>query len=206
MTEVTISAKRIVKSYAGKVALNNCTLDASNGMCVGIAGTNGSGKSTLARIIAGLVVPDAGTIQFTVGKADISRIDRTKFIGYVAPYLTLYEEFTPLESIDLHGRLRGQRTSAEAAEQLLRDFGIASCVNTPIGSLSSGQRQRVVMAVAVAASPLVLILDEPGVTLDADGRELVAQVVSNQCARGGIVVLASNDERELSLCTHCVLL
>ncbi len=168
---------------------------------MGIVGDNGSGKSTLLQILAGAITPDAGSVTLAVKGNTVSRGLLPYQCGFVAPYLELYDEFTPLELLTLHARLRGQALNVESARALCETVGLGKRATDVVRTFSSGMRQRVAIALAVSLDPPLLIFDEPSTTLDADGRRLLSNVIREQAERGGIVILATNDEREQTSCT-----
>jgi heme exporter protein A len=122
-------------------------------------------------------------------------------VGFVAPYLRLYDEFTPQELMHLHARWHGVVASASVLADVLHRVELQGRANEPIKTFSSGLQQRMAIALAVQLSPDVLILDEPSVTLDRRGRDVLESEIKRACDRGAIVLLATNDDRERELCT-----
>ncbi|MBC8124781.1 MAG: ABC transporter ATP-binding protein [Candidatus Kapabacteria bacterium] len=200
----TISIENIKKSFMGRLVLRDVSASASSGDVLGVFGTNGSGKSTLMRIIAGVLRPDSGSVRMTHNGFDVDISNRPFHCGYVAPYLQIYDEFTPRELVLMHAKLHDKRVSVEAAMNVLSRVGIEQRADDIVRTFSSGMRQRVAIALAVCLEPPLLILDEPSTTLDVDGRQILAREVEAHQHRGGIVLLATNDERERELCTHSI--
>jgi len=200
----TLVGKGLSKSYQRRRVLRDVELSASSGDVVGIIGPNGSGKSTLVRIMAGVLRPDNGTVQLTVNDHTVDTSEHPYHVGMVAPYLQIYDEFTPLELLDLQRRLHGESSSSHANEATLQAVGLHERLADPVRTFSSGLRQRMLLALAVHRQPAILILDEPTVTLDSAGIEIVHQQIQAQRSRGGITLLATNDERERSWCTFTV--
>lgn len=202
MTTITIAGVR--KSYNGKTIIRDVDLAGTSGDVIGILGANGSGKSTLMRIIAGVLRADAGDITLTVNGSVITSEQRPFSCGYVAPYLQIYDEFTPRELLQQHAKLHGRTASNEVVDQILDRVGLSRRSNDVVRTFSSGMRQRVSIALSVSLAPPLLMLDEPSATLDIQGREIIAREIASHQQQGGIVFLATNDERERELCTQSI--
>jgi len=184
------------KSFDGTKVLDSVSLRVEQGTVLSISGRNGSGKTTLLRIIAGLLRPSGGSVECGEGDEppwQPARLRRE--LGYVSPDLALYESLSARENLDFFARVRG---CTRDPNELLDYVGLGGRGDEPIGSFSSGMRQRLKLAFALQASPRVLLLDEPGVTLDEAGREVVVRAVAEQRPRG-VVLLASNDPEEVAL-------
>lgn len=202
MTHLT--ANGIFKRFNHRSVLRDVSLSCSGGQVVGVFGANGSGKSTLLRIIAGVLRADAGTVQLTVNKTDVAHQQIPFHCGYVAPYLELYDEFTPVELLHLHAKLHGKGLTHNDISQHLELAGLADRSNDVVQSFSSGMRRRLALVLAIATKPALLILDEPSTTLDTSGREIINTIVASHASSGGIVILATNDDREKNLCTQSI--
>lgn len=198
---IELRASNINKTFLLRKVLKDVNLHARSGDVLGVVGDNGTGKSTLVRILAGVLREDSGTCALTVNGAEISSLERPLHVGFVAPYLRLYDEFTPRELLDLHTQLQGASANAANTHAVLDRIGLAERADDVIATLSSGLRQRVALALAVHRDAPLLILDEPSITLDASGRAIVEAELQRHIARGGIAILATNDEREKELCT-----
>jgi heme exporter protein A len=195
-----LTASNLGKIYNGVPIVAAVHLAVQGGAVLGIRGPNGAGKSTLVRMLAGVLRPNEGSISMTVHGTEVAREHIPQHVGFVAPYLQLYDEFTPSELLMQNAKLAGTSITNNRIQECLDVVGLRVRPHALLRELSSGQRQRVALAVAIGRTPTALILDEPGVTLDADGRAAIARVIAMQCNRGGFVILASNDERELNLC------
>ena len=173
-------------------------------LCVGIQGPNGSGKSTLMKCLCGLLRPSEGDITWKIEGEHISNHQLRYYAGYAAPYIHLYNELTVAENLSFIRQLRSgdKRSLASdgppAISEILKTTGLTRLSDREFGALSSGQQQRVRLACALISDPPVLMLDEPGTNLDADGMALVGDIVARQRKRGGLVLLSSNREEELA--------
>ncbi|HEV8240015.1 MAG TPA: heme ABC exporter ATP-binding protein CcmA [Thermoanaerobaculia bacterium] len=152
-----------------------------------VTGRNGSGKSTLLRCLAGLLRPQAGSIQLREGGADLDGAARRHRVGYVAPDLAFYEPLTAAENLVFFCRLRG--VARERAGDLLARLGVPP--SRPAGALSSGMRQRLRWAWALLHEPRLLLLDEPFQNLDAAGETALRALLDEHLAAGGMAVVAT---------------
>jgi heme exporter protein A len=183
------------------------------GNVVGITGNNGAGKSTLVKMIAGVLAPTSGSITCLQDGNQFNAATFQHAIGFVAPYLTLYEEFTPRELMRLVGDIRGRGDKHDAhrgdnhgtarTEELLRLVRLWERRDDEIRGFSSGMKQRMKYALALLHSPPILILDEPMTNLDSDGIAIVEGIIQQHSATG-LAILATNDARDLALCGRTI--
>lgn len=171
------------------------------GAPLAVVGGNGSGKSTLLRILAGVLTPLAGTVTLDVADAAVAARDRPRRVGFVAPALELYTPLTARENLAFLARAR--RLGEVDLDAALAAVGLGGRGEEPVATYSTGMRQRLRLAAATLHAPPVLLLDEPGATLDAGGRAVVASLVADTSR---IVVLATNDPAEAALCARTLTL
>lgn len=196
MSQVAVRLRDIAVSYAGQPVLADASLDIYEGEFLGIVGPNGSGKTTLLRVILGLIEPDSGTVEIfgaSPGKARDA-------IGYVAQFVSFQRNFPiSVEQTVLLGRLarasgignyRGE--DREAAREALQQVGAWDLRHKPIGMLSGGQLQRVLIARALAGRPRILLLDEPTSNVDVAAEEGIFGFL-RQLSETMTIVLVSHD-------------
>jgi putative ABC transport system ATP-binding protein len=185
-------------------------LQINRGERVFIAGPSGGGKSTLLSLVAGVVVPQRGTVKVNGcqlnglhGAArDRFRADNIGFIYQMfnlIPYLSVIENVTLPCRFSLRRRNRASARSSghiNEALRLLNHLGMdeAAVIDKPVTELSVGQQQRVAAARALIGSPEILIADEPTSSLDADRREAFIQLLFSECDRKDTtIVFVSHD-------------
>ena len=170
-------------SYRRKLVLQQVDFGLRGGRVLAVVGPNGSGKTTLLRIAAGLLRPSSGTVVRTTAVAGF--IERP----------SLYDHLTGEENLELARRLTG--APASVTTYWTRFWEIDGALGTRVADYSCGMRQRLgLIKVLMVPAPLVL-LDEPWVGLDPEGRILLRRVIAEMRAAGRAVVLTSHELREL---------
>jgi ABC-2 type transport system ATP-binding protein len=190
-------------------ALDGVSLDAAHGTLTALVGPDGAGKTTLIRLIAGLMTPDAGTLE-VVGidvVADPQAVqDR---IGYMPQRFGLYEDLSVRENLDLYADLHGI-SPAERAQRyprLMEMTALGPFTARLAGRLSGGMKQKLGLACTLVRSPELLLLDEPTVGVDPLSRRELWEIILRLVHDEGLTVLLSTsylDEAEH--CGHVVVL
>lgn len=175
------------KTYAGpasRTILQEVSLELIPGDYVAIIGESGCGKSTLLNLIAGLDVPDSGSV--TLGDQDITQMDddartrlRRRDIGFVFQAFLLLPYLTALDNAALTLKLNGvnHRDAQRKAHAALTAVGLADAIHRFPGTLSGGESQRVAVARALVHEPRLVLADEPTGNLDADSADSVLQLL-----------------------------
>lgn len=153
-----------------------------------LSGANGSGKSTLLRMLAGLMSPTSGTVQWQ-GEDVRGNASYMENMQYLAHRNALKPELSVYDNIQFWAALRGTEMLVPAAMQFFRLWPMA---DMPAGQLSAGWQRRVALARLLAVPTLVWLLDEPAANLDAEGLEMLDGLIATRVRQGGIVVLSSH--------------
>ena len=173
---MSIEVRNLSKTFGNFVALDDVSLHIETGELVALLGPSGSGKTTLLRIIAGLEVPDSGSVHLG-GEEATGRSVRERGVGFVFQHYALFRHMTVFENVAFGLRVRPRRTRPREDEirarvnELLKLVQLEWSGERYPSQLSGGQRQRVALARALAVEPRVLLLDEPFGALDAKVRE-----------------------------------
>jgi heme exporter protein A len=123
------------------------------------------------------------------------------YIGFVSPYLVLYEEFSAWENLIYYAKIRGIPFDGDIATDLLERFLLYDRRDDLIKTYSSGMKQRMKFVFALIHKPWILIFDEPTSNLDEEGKKCVYDIVREQ-ANNAIIIIASNDQTDLDLCSE----
>jgi len=182
-------------------ALRGIDLTVRAGEFVAVMGPSGCGKSTLLNLVAGLDVPDEGTItvagETVTGRTedDLARM-RRKHMGIVFQFFNLLEGMTVLENVVLPSVIAGRRRKmAETrARDLLDLLGIGDKAAAVPGVLSGGQRQRLAIARALANQPTLLLADEPTGALDSAGGAEIIELLRRLHQAGQTIILVTHDQ------------
>lgn len=201
MSVVTI--KDVLYSYprAERPAVDRVSLEVGNGEILCLVGPSGCGKTTLLRLISGLLLPHAGTIQFD--DRDVAAVPvEQRGAAMVFQNHLLFPFLSVLENVGFGLRMRGVPRSEweEPARKMLDRVRLAEFADRRPNSLSGGQKQRVALARALVAEPAVLLLDEPLSNLDRHLREDMRQVILELQRESGVTtVCVTHDQEEAVL-------
>jgi ABC-2 type transport system ATP-binding protein len=187
MLEVT----GIVKDFGEVRALDGVSLSVGRGQIVGFLGPNGAGKSTTMRAIMGLIAIDAGSI--TWDGAPVTATTRRHF-GYMPAERGMYPKMTVRDQLVYFARLAGtaRRAAETAAVMWMERLGVAHRADDEVQALSSGNQQRVQLAIALVHDPQLLILDEPFSGLDPVAVENMKVILAEQIETGRSVLFSSH--------------
>ncbi|MFF3946316.1 ABC transporter ATP-binding protein [Streptomyces sp. NPDC001902] len=201
--EPLLTADGLHKSYGRTPALDGADFSIRPGEVVAVMGPSGSGKSTLLHCLAGIIVPDAGTITYrgrelsAMNNARRSALRRSEF-GFVFQFGQLVPELTCAENVALPLRLGGtsRKDAKRTALEWLRRLEVEDVAGQRPGAISGGQGQRVAVARALVTGPRVLFADEPTGALDSLNGERVMQLLSAAAREtDAAVVLVTHEAR-----------
>lgn len=190
----------IAKSYDKRAVLSDVSLSVARGEVVGLLGPNGAGKTTCFYSVMGLVRPDAGRIM--LDGEDITPLPMYRRailgLGYLPQETSIFRGMTVEQNIMAVLEMVEPKAEErqETLDRLLDDFGLTKLRSSPAMALSGGERRRCEIARALAASPSIVLLDEPFAGIDpisiADIRDLVVQLKN----RGIGVLITDHNVRE----------
>jgi ABC-type multidrug transport system ATPase subunit len=178
------------KSYNGQRVLDRLDLTARPGEITLLVGANGCGKTTTLRHLCGLSAPDAGRI--VIGSADLTTSRRAALeqLSFLPQSPRFHVRLTVAEILAFYARLRG--LSATRTEQVERQWDLVDVRDRATGKLSGGTRQRLALAVFSLPDAPVLVLDEPGLSLDPQWRRALQAELHAAAGRGATVLVATH--------------
>jgi ABC-2 type transport system ATP-binding protein len=178
---VVLEAVGLHKSYGTHEALRGVSVEARAGERVACIGPNGAGKTTLLTILAGIQSADSGRVTGSDGRA-----------GWVPQALSLYTRLTVAENLRLFARLERVADVDGTVARMLAQTGLGDRADERVERLSSGNRQRVNVAIGLLSDPPVLLMDEPSAALDPRQRERLWEHIEALAGSGTTVVYATH--------------
>lgn len=216
MSSFVIEATGLEKSFGTTRALAGVSLAVRAGESLAIMGASGSGKTTLLHCLAGITLPDAGTVAFqgragrvgvnTLNERARSQLRREEF-GFVFQQGLLIPELTAIENVALALMLNGmsRREATSHASGWLAALGLAGMEDRRIGQLSGGQAQRVAIARAQVTGATVVFADEPTGALDsATSAEVIGALLHSTTGQGRTLVMVTHDADVAARCSRIV--
>lgn len=189
-----IILQQIGKQYDYQWIFKNIDLEVASGQQLALEGRNGAGKSTLLKIISGYLTPSKGEVQYHAAEGIIGRDEVYKKISMAAPYIELFEDLSVKEIIQMQAKLRPFQNEMNA-DDIMEWCYLEKASEKLIRQLSSGMKQRLKLTLAILSTHDLLLLDEPGTNLDAQGLEWYHRSLDTFIGES-TVIIASNVESD----------
>ena len=200
-----INANNLVKIYENRTVVNDISVEVNSGEVVGLLGPNGAGKTTTFYMIVGLVKAESGKILLDGNDLtdEPVHVRANLGIGYLPQETSIFRRLTVEENIKLVLEMNNklsERQKREKLEELLNDFGIERLRNVSSVKLSGGERRRVEIARALAASPRFILLDEPFTGIDPIAILEIQEHIRKLTERNiGVLITDHNPKATLSI-------
>lgn len=194
MNSRLLSAEHLTLGYPGSPGiLRDLSFDVYERDFVGVIGPNGGGKTTLMRALLGLIRPEEGTIRYYDGEG---RMTKSLEVGYVPQQsrtdrdfpITVFEVIA--SGLQSPGHLRLGAEEKEKVRETLERVGMSDYARAPIGALSGGQLQRVLLGRALVSTPRLLILDEPNTYVDKGFENRLYEILPDLNAHTAIMIVS----------------
>lgn len=196
MTQNTVTAVSVSKSFGAQRALDGVSLVLRRGERVALVGHNGAGKSTLIKLILGLTRPTSGRVEVLGADPAARAAARVRAsLGFLPESVVFHPAMTGAELMAFYARLKRQPVSRTL--KLLERVGIADAAHRRVGTYSKGMRQRLGLAQALIGRPELLLLDEPTTGLDPASRQNLYGIVGELSREGATVLLSSHALAEI---------
>jgi len=189
-----IRLEKLTKRYGRYVAVDGLDLEIRDGEIFGFLGPNGAGKTTTIRMMAGLIKPTSGDVFLDGISVTKDPIGAKALLGLIPDRPYLYEKLTGREYLRFICGIYGVDAvkGEEAANEMLKMFGLANWGDELVEGYSHGMKQRLIMAGALVHDPRVLVVDEPMVGLDPRGARLVKEIFKGVARRNRTVFLSTH--------------
>lgn len=188
-----VEIKNYCKSIKSRPILNNVSYNFEYGKIYGIYGHNGSGKTMLLRAIAGLLVPDSGSVVID-GKVLHKDMSFPPSIGIVIENMNLLPQYNAYDNLKILGKIKKTATDEDIKTALER-VGLKS--DLKVKKFSLGMKHRLNIAQAVFEKQKIILLDEPTNALDNDGVQLIYKLLKEEKERGALVVITTHHKEDL---------
>ena len=210
MSNAVLEVSHIRKQYKKRDVLRDVTFSLEPGTATALVGPNGAGKTTLIRILAGLTLPEAGTVSL-FGSRDERELRRARQrVGFIVDSAYGYENMTVQQNLILRAELYG-RPDKDWIQEIRRELRLTEEFAIGCGQqlrhLSLGQKGRYALAAALVQRPELLILDEPLVGIDRENVKIVSDLLLRLREEGTAMLLSGHVAEQLrQFCTHALLL
>jgi ABC-2 type transport system ATP-binding protein len=183
---ITVAVRDLTRRFGPRTALDKLSFELNAGEVVAIIGPNGAGKTTLLSILAGVLAPSEG---------EVARPSNERF-GWVPQEPALYSKLSVAENLRLFARLERRPDPERAVNAMLAQTGLTDRAGEEVGRLSSGNQQRVNIAIGLLSDPPVLLLDEPSASLDPRQRDRLWEFIGGLAVRGTTIVFSTHNVGE----------
>ena len=199
-----ITTEHLAKNYGRNPVLRDMSLSAKAGEITLLVGPNGAGKTTTMKVLAGLVRPNGGNARINSFDVVRDRIRAQRALSYLPQRPHFHPRLTCAEIMRFYARLRGIASSR--CEAMLGQTGLREFARVRISELSGGTRQRLGLALLLLPDAPVLLLDEPGLSLDPTWRKRLHETLRFEAARGKTVLVTTHLVAEWNNIAHRCLL
>jgi ABC-type multidrug transport system ATPase subunit len=196
VSQFSINLSEISKRYDLQWIFRNLSYEFHLGQTYAIRGYNGSGKSTLLRILSSMESPNKGQRTYALNRNILEEEKVSKYLSFTAPYMKVPDYLSLQELIHFHGEFKKMNIGAT---ELLMDLGMERNLNKPFDKFSSGQQQKIKLALAICNSDPLLLLDEPGTNLD-DSNYAWFRSKLESVKHAKLICIATNESRDLDIC------
>lgn len=165
-----------------------------DGQALMLRGSNGSGKSSLLRLMAGLLLPDKGTVSWEGEPIERDVEAHNARLHYVGHQDAVKPSLTVADNLAFWSALSRGHARTDAVQRALARFGLAPLCDIPARMLSAGQRRRLALARLLASPASLWLLDEPTIALDADSIAVLGEAIRAHLREGGLAVIATHGD------------
>ena len=205
---VLIEIEGLTKRFGGFTAVDHVSFSVSRGEVLGFLGPNGAGKSTTMRMLAGFMIPTAGTATICGHDVQTDGVAARRLLGFLPEGAPTYPEMTVTGFLRFCAKVRGYR-GTELEERLAHAIALTRLESVrlqPVETLSKGFKRRVGLAQALLHDPPVLVLDEPTDGLDPNQKHEVRTLIQRMAPDKAIVISTHILEEVDAVCTRAIII
>ncbi|MBT7610387.1 MAG: ABC transporter ATP-binding protein [Bacteriovoracaceae bacterium] len=203
-----IKVNQLLKQFQDTIAVDHISFEIPYGEVTALIGSNGAGKSTILNMIAGILLPTSGEIEFNSKNYDNNYKEVKSQIGYLTCDMALYETFSVLETLELLGDLKGfsKNKIKKRIEELVEQFDLSDIMNKHYSALSSGQKQRSLISASVIHDPEILIFDEVTASLDLVIAKDIMDFLIKEKEKGKAIIFSTHILSEVEYISDRILM
>jgi ABC-2 type transport system ATP-binding protein len=204
-----IKIRELTKKYGGNIAVDNISLNITEGEIFGLLGPNGAGKSTTINCLCGLLKINQGEILIDGINMRDNSLEAKKRLGLVPQEIAIFENLTAKENIEFFGKLSGLRGSLlkKRVDEALEFVGLSDKARNMPKEYSGGMKRRLNIACAIAHHPKIIILDEPTVGIDPQSRNHILESVRKLNKMGSTIIYTTHYMEEAeALCSRIAIM
>lgn len=198
-----IALSGVAKQFAREKVFRGVDHTFQPGSRTAVLGPNGSGKSTLLQVVAGALVPTAGTVTFALHGRHLEQEHVYRQVSIAAPYLDLYDDLSLHEALAMHARFKPFLPGVSPV-QVAETAYLTPHLHKPVSHFSSGMKQRLKLALAILSHTPLLLLDEPASNLDAEGIAWFRKLLLGNMEGRTLLVASNRQEEETFACSESV--
>lgn len=203
---VSVELSNLKKCFQDRDIFSSVSTSIAGGECLAVTGKNGSGKSTLLKIVAGLIRPTCGQVNLFFTGRKLKKDEFNQYVSMVSPEMQVYRYLTASENIKFLGAAAGVYRKGNTISAALERVGLDRYRDKSVITFSTGMKQRLKLALLIALDRPLWLMDEPSSNLDAEGRELVTQLIATGLKDKKTIILATNETTEAGNATKTIAL
>ena len=202
--KAVVTLTKIRKTFGFTAALKNIDLTIEKGETIGLIGNNGAGKSTLLKIIALLVSPSSGRMEFNGIDVKDQKATIKRHMEVLLSHAFLFDDLTGRENLEYYFKMSKRiNNPKQIVKDIVKQFNLKLYIDRPVREYSTGMAKKLeILRVSYPAPPDLLLLDEPFSGLDVDNREMLYKIIENRPPEKTVIICSHDFEAIAQLCSR----